>query len=65
MRLILPKYITLISLTFILFSCNGQTNQKKTKEKKLIGKIENPNGDVYNGFLDKDDNLWFGNEKRR
>ncbi|MCP3929779.1 MAG: hypothetical protein GY705_11835 [Bacteroidetes bacterium] len=60
MKFRLSKYITLLSLTFILFSCNGQSNHKKIKEKTLIGKIEKPNGDVHRGFLDKDDNLWFG-----
>lgn len=60
MKFILPKDSTLISLIFILFSCNGQTSQNKTESKTLKGKIEKPTGNVYCGFLDKDNNFWFG-----
>ncbi len=60
MKLITPKYFALIGLIFILFSCNGQVKQKKTEDKTFKGKIEKPIGNVYCGFLDKDDNLWFG-----
>lgn len=60
MKLILPKYFTLVGLICILSSCNGQVKQKKIEDNITIGKIENPNGNVYCGFLDKDDNLWFG-----
>lgn len=60
MKLILPKYFTLVGLIFILSSCNGQVKQKKIEDNITTGKTEKPNGNVYCGFLDKDDNLWFG-----
>lgn len=60
MKLRISKFVTLLNLILILVSCNGQTNQKKIDKKSTIGKMEQPSGDVYRGFLDKDNNLWFG-----
>lgn len=60
MKLKLSKHLIFLSLILILFSCNGQTNKKKKDKQPTIGKLETPSGDVYRGFLDKDNTLWFG-----
>ena len=62
MNKIQSRQILLLSLIFILSDCKGQ-NQRVTdenQETKQIGKSEKPKGNVCCGFLDKDNNLWFG-----
>lgn len=50
----------LIVLSLMLFSCNGQVKESDTPNKPVDRKIEGPIGNVYCGFLDNDENLWFG-----
>ncbi|SFT11075.1 Two component regulator propeller [Zhouia amylolytica] len=54
------KLILQIILSITLVSCNGQVQNNSLSETKPDLKIEKPIGNVYCGFLDKDDNLWFG-----
>jgi hypothetical protein len=50
MKLILPKYFTLVGLIFTLSSCNGQVKQDKIEDNITTGKIENPNGMLIAAF---------------
>ena len=63
MKLILPKYITLLILMPILFSCNGQVKKEKkliiTEKVSEVSKLSVPKNGFSNGYVDKDGSLWF------
>lgn len=60
MELSLSRYTLLIITALILSSCNGQEKKGTLDNKSEKTSSEGPKGNVYCGFLDQDENLWFG-----
>lgn len=63
MRLISPKYIAPLILSFTLLSCNEQVKKGhtllKTEKVSEVSKIPLPKNGFSNAYVDKDGSLWF------